>query len=91
MPRSGWHHTDDARAKIALARVGWHHSAESRAKMSQAHTLRYAQGAAHARWRAVITPAGQFKSLRLAAEFHGVSRLTVTRRIKRQVAGWCYA
>lgn len=49
-----------------------------------------AAGEAHPKSRPVITPAGRFGNVRMAAEHHGITPSAASRKAKAGAAGWRY-
>ena len=52
------------------------------------YNLKGARGDAHPRSKAVVTPAGRFGSMALAADHHGITRQAVHDMVKRGTPGW---
>ena len=52
--------------------------------------LKDKRGDDHPKSRAVITPAGRFGSIALAAKHYGITRQAAFTRVRREVPGWQY-
>lgn len=80
----------DRTAEARLAAV-----AKCAATMAANGTVRAAhlkvRGDAHPKSKAVVTPAGRFGSIALAAEHHGLTRAGAHYRVKAGASGWRYA
>jgi hypothetical protein len=52
--------------------------------------LKGKRGDGHPKSQAVITPAGRFGSIALAAEHYGLTRAGGLNRVRKNLAGWSY-